>query len=50
MTESERTALRVLIDLEWTQARQAYRKAGQPFGKKRGLDVWIEFNQKTTVN
>ena len=50
MTDSERTALRVLIDLEWTEARAAYREAGHPFGKGRGLDVWIEFDQQTTVN
>lgn len=50
MTESERTALRVLIDLEWAETRNAYEEAGQPFGPGRGLDVWIEFDQQTTVN
>ena len=50
MTESERTALRVLIDLEWAENRDEYEKAGQPFGPDRGLDVWIEFDQQTTVN
>lgn len=50
MTDSERTALRVLIDLEWAEARTAYQEAGQPFGSGRGLEIWIEFDQKTTSN
>jgi hypothetical protein len=50
MTESERTALRVLLDLEWAEARTAYDDAGEPFGKGRGLEIWIEFDQQTTVN
>jgi hypothetical protein len=50
MTESERTALRVLIDLEWTDRLNAYRDVGRPFGAGRGLDLWIEFDQHTTVN
>jgi len=51
MSDSERTALRVLIDLEWAEAQSGYADAGQPFGNNgRGLDIWIEFDQKTTVN
>jgi hypothetical protein len=51
MSDSERAALRVLIDLEWAEARSAYINAGQPFGGGgRGIDFWIEFDQKTTVN
>lgn len=50
MSDSERTALRILIDLEWAEARNDYVAAGQPFGDGRGLDVWIEFDQQTTVN
>ena len=50
MTDSERTALRVLIDLEWAEARSEYEDAGQPFGQGRGLEIWIEFDQETTVN
>lgn len=50
MTESERTALRVLIDLEWADSQSAYEDAGQPFGPGRGLDIWIEFDQQTTTN
>jgi hypothetical protein len=50
MTDSERTALRVLIDLEWADTRRDYRDAGQPFGEGRGLDIWVEFDQKTTAN
>lgn len=50
MTESERTALRVLIDLAWVENRNEYSDAGQPFGPGRGLDIWIEFDQRTTTN
>ncbi|HKL89266.1 MAG TPA: hypothetical protein VJ884_09690 [Salinibacter sp.] len=50
MSNSERTALRVLIDLEWAEARNDYVTAGRPFGDGRGLDIWIEFDQQTTVN
>jgi hypothetical protein len=50
MSDSERTALRILIDLEWAQARDNYAAAGHPFGEGRGLDIWIEFDQQTTVN
>ncbi|WP_181149374.1 hypothetical protein [Salinibacter sp. 10B] len=50
MTDSERTALRVFVDLEWKARRHAYAAAGSPFGSGRGLDVWIEFEQQTTVN
>jgi hypothetical protein len=51
MSHSERTALRVLIDLEWADARSQYADAGQPFGNdSRGLEIWIEFRQETTTN
>ncbi len=50
MTDSERTALRVLLDLEWKASRRAYEDAGAPFGSGRGLDLWIAFDQKTTAN
>lgn len=50
MSPSERTALRILIDLERARARRNYTAAGRPFGPGRGLDVWIEYGQKTTVN
>jgi hypothetical protein len=50
MTDSERTALRVLLDLERKARQRAYESAGRPFGSGRGLDLWIEFDQKTTVN
>lgn len=50
LSDSERTAIRVLIDLEWADARADYVDAGRPFGDGRGLDVWIEFGQRTTVN
>jgi hypothetical protein len=49
MTDSERTALRVLIDLEWAETRREYQDAGQPFGQGRGLEIWIEFDQQTTA-
>jgi len=50
MTDSERTALRILIDLEWAEARSDYHDAGRPFGRGRGLEIWIEFDQQTTAN
>ena len=50
MTDSERTALRVLIDLKWAETRDQYQDAGQPFGQGRGLEIWIEFDQQTTIN
>lgn len=50
MSNSERTALRVLLDLEWEARQRAYADAGMPFGPGRGLDLWIEFDRKTTVN
>ena len=50
MSNSERIALRVLLDLEWAATRREYKKAGQPFGPQRGLEIWIEFGQETTVN
>jgi len=50
MSNAERTALRVLLDLEWAAARQDYRDAGMPFGRGRGLEIWIEYKQGTTVN
>ena len=50
MSNSERTALRVLLDLEWEARQRAYADAGTPFGSGRGIDLWIEFDQKTTVN
>lgn len=50
MSDSERTALRVLIDLEWAEKQRKYEAVGQPFGSGRGLEIWIEFDQQTTVN
>lgn len=50
MTDSERTALRVLIDLQWVKMSEDYRDAGSPFGDDRGLEIWIEFDRQTTVN
>jgi len=50
MSDAERTALRVFLDLEWRTQRRGYRRAGHPFGTDRGLTLWIEFGQETTVN
>ena len=50
MTDLERTALRLLLEIEWKKVRADYRAAGQPFGKGRGLDIWVEYEQLTTVN
>jgi hypothetical protein len=50
MTDSERTARKVLLDLELQLARKRYRRAGRPFGRGQGLSVWIVFDTCTTVN
>lgn len=48
---SEADRLRALLDACWREAKRAYRKAGQPFGATpRGLELWIEYMQQTTVN
>jgi hypothetical protein len=30
--------------------RADYRAAGKPFGEERGLDIWVEYEQLTTVD
>lgn len=50
MSDAERTAVRVLLELEWMAVRQKYLEAGQPFGPERGLHLWNEFGQATTIN
>lgn len=50
MTDRQRTVLRFLLGLEWEEAREDYRAAGKPFGDRRGLDIWVEYGQLTTVN
>lgn len=50
MSDAERTALRVFLDLEWRAQRRDYRDAGRPFGTDRGVELWIEFGRQTTVN
>ncbi len=50
MTDPERTALRLWLKLEWEKVREDYRAAGKPFGEGRGLGLWIEYGQLTTMN
>lgn len=50
MTDFERTAVRRNMEFQWLKARRDYRAVGCPFGEGRGLEVWIEFGQVTTVN
>mgnify|MGYP000335404230 CR=1 FL=1 len=50
MESPERETLRLLLELEWEKARDDYLAAGKPFGDGRGLDLWIEYGQLTTVN
>lgn len=50
MTPRQRSALRLLLELEREWARADYAAAGKPFGEGRGLDIWIEYEQLTTVN
>ena len=50
MTGPERERLRRFLHLEWQKTKAAYRRAGAPFGWGRGLDLWVEHGQLTTVN
>lgn len=50
MTQLQREALRLKIELEWLKIRGDYEAAGKPFGDGKGLDVWVEYGQLTTVN
>lgn len=50
MTELEREALRLKLEFEWLKTRDDYAAAGKPFGDGRGLEVWVEYGQLTTVN
>jgi hypothetical protein len=50
MTDRQRAALQLLIDAEWMKAKANYAAAGKPFGEGRGIDIWIEYGQLTTVN
>ena len=35
----------------WREARQDYRAAGAPFGSsRRGLQLWVKYEQRTTCN
>lgn len=48
---TNRHALRRLLDRCWEEAKNDYRAAGAPFGPTdRGLELWIEYEQRTTVN
>lgn len=50
MTDAERRILRCFLEAEWEKTRAEYREAGTPFGSGRGLEIWIQFGQLTTVN
>ena len=50
MNDSKRKLLRRLLQAEWEKTKAAYREAGAPFGWGRGLDIWVEHGQLTTVN
>ena len=50
MSDPERRTLRLLLKREWEKTREDYRAAGKPFGKGRGIDIWVEYGQLTTVN
>ncbi len=50
MTNLERKRLRRFLQAEWEKTKAAYREAGAPFGWGRGLDIWVEHGQLTTVN
>lgn len=43
--------LRRLLEFCWQETRRDYRAAGDPFGRsQRGLELWIRYEQRTTVN
>ena len=50
MSPRQRAALRRRIEHEWQKAKEDYATAGKPFGDGRGLDLWVEYGQLTTVN
>ncbi len=50
MTNLERKRLRRFLQAEWEKTKAAYREAGAPFRWRRGLDIWVEHGQLTTVN
>lgn len=50
MTEYQRAVLQLLIETEWMDAKANYAGAGRPSGERRGMDIWIEFGQLTTVD
>lgn len=50
MTSFQRAALRLKLELEWQRVKEDYAAAGKPFGEGRGLDIWVEYMQLTTVN
>lgn len=50
MTDHKRTLLRLTLELKWRKAKQDYVAAGAPFGDGRGVDLWVEYGQQTTVN
>lgn len=50
MTNLKRTVLRLTLELEWQKAKRGYEAAGKPFGDGRGIDLWVEYRQWTTVN
>jgi len=50
ISDLQRTALRLRLEIEWLKAKEAYEAAGTPFEEGRGLEVWVEYGQLTTVN
>lgn len=50
MTHLERRFLRRFLEIEWEKTRADYYAAGAPFGPGRGLEIWVEYGQLTTLN
>lgn len=50
MTDLQRSALRLRLEPEWLTVKEDYELAGTPFGPGRGLEIWVEYGQLTTVN
>lgn len=50
MDKVDRKTLRRFIQREWQHTVMDYRQAGAPFGHGRGLEIWIEYGELTTVD
>jgi hypothetical protein len=50
MTDLKRKTLRLRVELKWKPAKRDSVAAGTPFGNGRGINLWVEYGERTTVN